>query len=159
MMDIHAASSPIELAAVRELFLEYAASLPVDLEYQEFDQEVAALPGEYAAPRGALLLATHDTHWVACVAGRPIDTAICELKRLYVRPTARGQGLGKRLTLAAIEFARGAGYRAMRLDTLPSMSEAQRLYRQLGFADIAAYRFSPVEGNVYLELDLTRTSA
>lgn len=78
---------------------------------------------------------------------------------MRVRPTARGQGLGKRLTLAAIEFARGAGYRAMRLDTLPSMSEAQRLYRQLGFADIAAYRFSPVEGNVYLELDLTRTSA
>jgi GNAT superfamily N-acetyltransferase len=158
-MEIHAASSPIELAAVRELFLEYAASLPVDLEYQEFDEEVAALPGEYAPPRGALLLATTGTHWIACVAVRPIDAAICELKRLYVRPEARGQGLGKRLTLAAVAFARGVGYRAMRLDTLPSMTEAQRLYRQLGFADIAAYRFSPVEGNVYLELDLTRTNA
>ena len=158
-MDVRAASSPLELAAVRELFLEYATALPVGLEYQDFEQEVASLPGDYAPPRGALLLATRETQWIACVGVRPIALAICELKRLYVRPAARGQGLGRRLTVAAIDFARGAGYRTMRLDTLPSMTEAQRLYRQLGFAEIAAYRFSPVEGNVYLELDLTRTSA
>jgi ribosomal protein S18 acetylase RimI-like enzyme len=159
MIEVREASAPDALAAVRELFLEYAASLPVGLEYQDFESEVAQLPADYASPAGTLLLATDASAPIACVGVRPIDAITCELKRLYVRPAGRGQGLGRRLTLAAVTFARGAGYTAMRLDTLPSMTEAQRLYRALGFIDIAAYRFSPVEGNVYLELDLTRTSA
>lgn len=147
------ATTPDDVAVVRTLFLEYAASLDVNLAYQDFPREVAALPGEYAAPRGCLLLA-RGADALGCVAVRPIDDARCELKRLYVRPAARGTGLGRRLTEAAIAFARTAGYRAMRLDTLPSMGAAQDLYRALGFTVIGAYRESPVPGNLYMELDL-----
>jgi ribosomal protein S18 acetylase RimI-like enzyme len=143
-----------DLAAVDALFREYAASLNVDLSYQDFARELASLPGDYAPPRGCLLLARDGDDPVACVAVRPLEGDACEMKRLYVRPAAQGSGLGRAMSLAAIGFARQAGYRAMRLDTLPFMRAAQSLYRQLGFREIAPYRFSPVEGNVYMELGL-----
>lgn len=143
-----------DVETARTLLLEYAASLEVDLAYQDFQREVASLPGDYAPPRGCLLLARNGTSALACVGVRPLDDAVCEMKRLYVRPEARGTGLGRQLTMAAIDFGRVAGYRAMRLDTLPSMTSAQSLYASLGFRKIAPYRASPVVGNVFMELAL-----
>jgi len=153
---ISPATSRHDLDAIRELFLEYAGSLGVDLAYQDFGREVAALPGDYATPTGILLLAREGAYPVACVGVRPLADATCEIKRLYVRAQGRGKGLGRALAEAAIGFARGAGYHTMRLDTMPSMTTAQALYRELGFREIGPYRFSPVEGNVFMELDLRR---
>ena len=154
MASIARAVDPEQLAAVRELLLEYAASLEVDLAFQDFRQEVESLPGEYVAPRGCLLLALAEAGPIGCVGVRPLDPDRCEMKRLYVRPQARGTGLGHRLAVAAIDFGRSAGFRAMRLDTLPSMRSAQSLYRLIGFKEIAAYRSSPVAGNLFMELEL-----
>lgn len=131
------------------LFREYATSLGVDLSFQHFEEEVASLPGDYAPPRGRLLLANDG-----CVALRPFDGDICEMKRLYVRPAARGTGLGRALVERVIDEARTIGYRAMRLDTLPSMTLAAVMYRQFGFREIAPYRFNPVKGTKYFELEL-----
>jgi ribosomal protein S18 acetylase RimI-like enzyme len=155
MIDIAVARGPAEFADVRVLFEEYAASLDVDLAYQQFESELATLPGEYAAPRGCLLLARDGARLLGCVGVRPSDGASAELKRLYVRPAARGLDLGRRLTGAAVAFARATGYASLRLDTLPTMTRAQALYRTLGFRDIEAYRFSPVAGTVFMELDLS----
>ena len=154
MVTIAPAMNAAAFDAIRVLFLEYAASLDVDLAYQDFHREVASLPGDYVSPRGCLLLATDGERTVACVGVRPLDDDVCEMKRLYVRPEARGTGLGRQLAMAAIDFGRTAGYRAMRLDTLPSMASAQALYRALGFRDIAPYRPSPVAGNVFMEFPL-----
>lgn len=153
-MIIAPATDPASIAAVRTLFLEYAASLDVDLAYQGFQGEVAGLPGDYVPPQGCLLLARNEAEAVACVGVRPLDDGVCEMKRLYVRPEARGSGIGRELAVAAIEFGRSAGFRAMRLDTLPSMVKAQALYHALGFRTIMPYRFSPVPGNVFMELVL-----
>ena len=141
--------------AVRALLLEYAEALGVDLCFQGFDRELAGLPGEYAPPRGSLLVA-RDEHGdaVGCVALRPLSDDACEMKRLYVRPAVRGSGLGRELALAVVEEARGLGYARMRLDTLPSMSAAARLYESLGFVDIEPYYENPVPGARYLELEL-----
>ncbi len=139
-----------DLDEIRALLREYAAWLEVDLCFQNFEQELAGLPGEYAPPRGRLLIA----EGAGCVAVRSIDDETCEMKRLYVRPEQRGSGLGRSLILAIIEEARGIGYRRMRLDTMPKMAGAQRLYASFGFRDIAAYRYNPEPGARFLELEL-----
>ncbi len=140
---------------VRALFQEYAASLGIDLCFQNFDKELAGLPGEYAPPAGRLLVAVDEDRLAGCVGLRRIDDGICEMKRLYVRPTHRGTGLGRTLAEAVIAAAREIGYSTMRLDTLPSMTAAIKLYGSLGFADTQPYRFNPVEGVRYMELVLT----
>jgi GNAT superfamily N-acetyltransferase len=155
MVHLELVSTPSDLESIRVLFREYADSLGVDLDYQGFEAELRDLPGQYAAPSGTLLLARSDSDVVGCVGVRPIDERTAEMKRLYVRPSGRGIGLGRTLAEAAIRFATVTGYERMRLDTLPMMDRAQELYRSLGFMPIEAYRFSPVPGTVFLELVLT----
>jgi GNAT superfamily N-acetyltransferase len=160
MLRIEQASSGDQIALARELFLEYAKALSVDLCFQDFASELQELPGKYAFPAGRLLLAYHNdtgasAHLAGCGALRPLSAEICEMKRLFVRPEFRGHGIGRAITLALISAAREIGYRAMRLDTLPEMREAHKLYEELGFREIAAYCSNPVEGVRYLELDLS----
>ncbi len=154
-LEVRAAVSAADLDAVRALFRAYGDSLGADAHFTDFEAEVFGLPGAYAGPSGALLLATVGGAPAGCVAVRPLDSGVCEMKRLFLRPGYRGMGLGFRLASRAIEVARMAGHRAMRLDTLPSMSQAHALYHRLGFRDIPAYRFNPVAGTRYLELALT----
>ena len=155
MVRLHAATSATDLESIRTLFHEYADSLGVNLDYQGFEEEVRDLPGKYAPPAGTLVLAYNDDALLGCVGVRPIDDEIAEMKRLYVRPSGRGLGLGRTLAEAAVRFATVTGYERMRLDTLPQMDRAQELYRTMGFMPIHAYRFSPVPGTVFLELVLT----
>lgn len=156
MLTIADAITVDDVLTVRGLFEEYAASLGVDLCFQGFAEELARLPGDYAPPRGRLLLALHDGRTAGCVALRPLEPAVCEMKRLYVRPAFRTHGIGRVLIDRIVQDARQAGYRHMRLDTLPSMAAAQALYRRLGFQEIAPYRKNPIEGAVFLELQLDR---
>ncbi|HEY4839412.1 MAG TPA: GNAT family N-acetyltransferase [Candidatus Acidoferrales bacterium] len=160
MLRIEQASSEDQIAQARELFLEYAKALTVDLHFQNFGRELQELPGKYAPPAGLLLLTYYNNKGTrellaGCGALRPLSDEICEMKRLYVRPEFRGHGLGRALTLALISAAREIGYRALRLDTLPEMREAHKLYEELGFREIAPYCANPVEGVRYLELDLS----
>ena len=151
---ITAASTPDDIEAVRSLFKQYAASLGFSLCFQDFDRELAELPGAYAPPQGRLLLARVDGVVAGCVALRPLDSGTCEMTRLYVRPALHGRGLGRQLAVAIIEQGRAAGYAAMRLDTVPTMTAALGLYRALGFVDIAPYRENPIPGARYLALPL-----
>lgn len=150
------ASSPADLDAIRMLFRAYAASLPVDLAYQGFEEELAGLPGAYAPPQGVLLLArAGDGIPLGCGAFRAMKAGEgCEMKRVYVDPAARGLGVGIAMVEALFARARQAGYRRMALDTLPSMKEAHRLYEKLGFSRIAPYYDTPVEGTVFLGRDI-----
>lgn len=149
---LHPARDAGDIAAAAVLFREYADGLGIDLSFQGFAAELAALPGNYAPPAGELLLASADGGAaLGCVALRRLEApGICEMKRLYVRPEGRGLGIGRALVAAIIDAAEARGYREMRLDSLPTMREAMALYRRFGFVEIAAYRFNPVPGTVYL---------
>jgi ribosomal protein S18 acetylase RimI-like enzyme len=148
------AAGAADLAAARRLFLAYADSLGFSLCFQGFDEELARLPGKYAPPEGMLLLARAGASAVGVVAVRPLGGGLAEMKRLYVEPPQRGGGLGRRLAEAAIAFAREAGHRAVRLDTLATMEAATALYPRLGFREIPAYYENPIPGARYFELDL-----
>jgi len=152
METINVTAAGEDLAAVRDLFLEYAGSLNFNLCFQDFESELEGLPGAYVAPAGTLLLARVDGAVAGCVGVRPLDDGRCEMKRLYLREPYRGSGLGRRLAEAAIAFARAAGYRSMVLDTLPQMVAATRLYRELGFARCAAYYDNTPVNSSCLEL-------
>ena len=154
MPTIFSAQSDDDFARGRELFEEYAAALGVDLCFQHFDEELANLRGQYSPPAGCLLLATHEDRLAGCVALRKLDADVCEMKRLYVRPAFRGLRIGRLLAESIVQEAAARAYRSMRLDTLPSMTEAQALYKSLGFRETTAYRFNPVAGTVYMEIDL-----
>ena len=148
---------PADIPVVRALFEEYAASLHVDLCFQDFTRELAELPGSYAAPRGCLLVADDDAAVVGCVALRALsggDETQGEIKRLYLRPAARGRGLGRSLALAVIARARALGYRTLKLDTLSSMHSARALYASLGFRECAPYYRNPLPGTSYMALTL-----
>jgi putative acetyltransferase len=148
------ARDPPSVALVARMFLEYADGLGFPLDFQGFREEIQTLPGEYARPRGRLILAYTGARPAGCVALRPLDSRTAEMKRLYVRPGFRGQGLGRRLVERVISTARRLGYDRMRLDTVPEMTEAIRLYREAGFEEIPPYRYNPVPGALYFELDL-----
>ena len=144
-----------DMPLVRALFEEYAASLGFDLCFQNFDEELATLPGAYAPPLGTIVVAFCGGGACGCVAVRPFEEGVCEMKRLYVKPACRGRGVGRSLALAAVAFAASALYERMRLDTLASMTEANALYRSLGFAQCERYRRNPLEHPVFMELRLS----
>jgi putative acetyltransferase len=147
-----------ELDEARAIFREYAQGLGVDLCFQQFEEELAGLPGDYAAPRGALLLARVDGELAGCCALRPLDAAdypnASEMKRLYVRKAFRGFGLGRQLAEAVLDAARQAGYACVLLDTLDDMEAARALYEDLGFAEIPPYYHNPIAGAHYLKAQL-----
>jgi len=147
-----------ELHAVRDLFEEYARSLDISLCFQDFDNELVNLPGDYTAPRGALLGARAGEHWAGCCALRPLDSVdypnACEMKRLYVRPAFRGAGIGRLLAEAILDAARTEGYDCVLLDTLSDMESARALYEDLGFEEIPPYYHNPIEGAHYLRAKL-----
>ncbi len=154
-LSILQAQSPAQIAQARELFLEYAQSLGFSLCFQNFDQELAGLPGDYAPPDGRLLLAEFESALAGCVALHSIERDICEMKRLYLRPRFRGRGWGRGLAEIVIGEARKIRYQSMRLDTVePVMKDAVAMYRTLGFREIAPYRPNPMEGTLYMELTL-----
>jgi GNAT superfamily N-acetyltransferase len=143
-----------DLAACRELFVEYQRGLGVSLCFQGFDAELAGLPGDYAPPRGRLILALAGNRPAGCVALRPLFHRDAEMKRLYVRSVHRGAGLGRLLATTVIDAAKGLGYETLKLDTLPQMKAAQRMYASLGFHETAPYNDNPVNGVRFLALDL-----
>lgn len=159
MTEFIQASTPDEIAAARELFREYETSLDLDLCFQGFEEELSTLPGRYAPPDGRLILLLDDDEHAGCVAMRKLDEGVCEMKRLYLRPRFRGRGLGNRLIEKVIAEARAAGYRTMRLDTLPpKMGKAVSIYTSYGFRAIQPYYDNPHEGVLFMELDLAENN-
>ena len=150
---IHA-TTQAHFQSVHELFVQYADSLGFDLEFQGFSRELAGLPGDYASPGGSILLAEGAGDYAGCVALRPLQDKICEMKRLYVIPEYQGRGIGRALARSVIGEARRKGYQKMRLDTIQSMKAAQRLYFSLGFETIEAYCYNPLDNPSFLELEL-----
>jgi putative acetyltransferase len=153
-MELVDATGAQQIEIAREMFLEYERAIRVDLCFQGFADELAGLPGAYAPPRGRLLLALGGGEPLGCAALRPLADDACEMKRLYVRPAARGRGLGRSLATAIVGAGRASGYRRMRLDTLATMTEAIALYRSLGFIEIPSYRPNPLPGPLFFELAL-----
>lgn len=151
---VRPAASPADWAVARRLIHEYVHDLGVDLWFQGFQAEMDALESIYGPPVGVLLLA-EEAQALGCVGVRPVGGHTCEMKRLYVAPTARSRGVGRILAARALEEARALGYRRMLLDTLPSMRGAQALYASLGFAAIPAYRFNPIAGTVFMAAELS----
>jgi ribosomal protein S18 acetylase RimI-like enzyme len=142
------------LENIRALFVEYEKSLDFDLDFQNFKEELASLPGEYAPPGGCLFIALVADGPVGCVGLRKLEKNICEMKRLYVRPTSRSVGIGRNLAEAVIQEAHKMGYERMRLDTVPSMQAARKLYLSMGFKEIEPYRYNPIKGARYMEKKL-----
>jgi ribosomal protein S18 acetylase RimI-like enzyme len=153
------AHTAAEIDVVHALLREYQQSIGVDLCFQGFEAELKGLPGSYAPPSGRLLLAFVADLAVGCIALQRVDDTRCEMKRLYVRPTARGLGIGRALVARVLEEARAVGYTEVVLDTLPTMVQAQRLYEQLGFHEIPPYRANPIAGARYMGLPLTRSQS
>jgi putative acetyltransferase len=156
MAEIVRANTDDLIEKAKVLFQEYAESLGFDLCFQNFDSELARFPVQYSPPSGDLFLALSESQPVGCVGVRYFEKGICEMKRLYVRPNFRGSNAGKALSEAAINAGITLGYERMRLDTLASMEIANRLYTSLGFVEIEPYRLNPLEGAIYLELNLQR---
>ena len=154
MLEILKAESGEELEQVRVLFGEYSNSLAFDLDFQNYEEELANLPGDYVRPTGCLLLAIYKGQSVGCVGLRKLNDGVCEMKRLYVREQFRSSGFGRALAEAVIEEARKIGYNNMRLDTVPSMDVARALYVSLGFKQTGPYRYNPIEDAVFMELRL-----
>ena len=154
MIEVFDAREQQDIEVARQLFREYQQALGVDLSFQNFSAELDALPGSYARPRGRLLLASDSTQVMGCVALRPLSADTCEMKRLYVRPDYRALGVGRLLIERVLEEARAIRYSRVLLDTLPTMTGAQRMYERLGFKDVPPYRHNPIEGTRFLGLDL-----
>lgn len=152
MIEIINAISKTEIQEIRELFSEYAKSLGFSLDFQNFHKELDNLPGDYKEPTGKLLLANYESKLAGCVALRMISTKICEMKRLYVKPSFRHKGIGKTLANYIICYGRELGYKIMRLDTINTMIEANSLYKNLGFKEISPYRYNPIKGVIFYEL-------
>ena len=152
------AADTAEIEHVRQFFRNYAAWLGVDLSFQGFAEEVANLPGAYGETDGRLFFAEVEGRPAGCVGIRRFSEGVCEMKRLYIDPEMRGRGLGRQLALEAIKTAQTLGYRRILLDTVPAMRIAMKLYRELGFAETPAYYPSPIEGTVFLTLDLSKWS-
>lgn len=154
-MKLIQAQTPDDIDNARQLFREYSDWLQIDLCFQNFEKELANLPGEYATPTGRLLLAYEESELAGCVALRRVDEGVCEMKRLFLRGEFRGRGLGRELIEAIIREAKQIGYERMRLDTLPpKMNDAIALYRSYGFKEIMPYYENPVPGAIFMELDL-----
>ncbi|NTX01700.1 MULTISPECIES: GNAT family N-acetyltransferase [Myxococcus] len=156
-MVIEPARFPADVSLVQTLWREYAEGLGFDLGFQDFESELAGLPGKYAPPRGQVLLARREDRALGCVALRPLDAETCEMKRLYIRPDARGEQLGRRLADAICDEARATGYRRICLDTLPHMAAAVGLYTSMGFRPIAPYVYNPLPGALFLGRELVDT--
>jgi putative acetyltransferase len=155
MAELRQARFPADHAAVLEIFTEYVTSPSVSLDFQGYAEEFASLPGKYAPPEGRLLLAVERDRVLGCAALRKVDDRICEMKRLYVRPEARGMALGRSLAEAIVEEARAAGYAEMRLDVLPEFEAARQVYRSMGFVPADAVSHNPIPGTAFLGLNLT----
>jgi len=154
MLKIYIAETGEDLEQVSILFQEYAGSLGFDLDFQDFEEELPALPGSYAPPEGCLLLAKYQEKPAGCIALRKLSDGICEGKRLYVKPKFRGLGIGRKLVEAIIKEARRLGYSCIRGDTVPSMQVAQALYASFGFKELVPYCYNPIEGAKFIELKL-----
>jgi len=152
------ADTPVLIQQVRELVVEYGQWLGEDLNFQGFTEELAGLPGDYAPPRGRLYVARVKERTAGCIALRPLQGDICEMKRLYVRPDFRNLGIGRLLAMRIIDDARAIGYTYMRLDTIPKLAAANKLYEKIGFVDIQPYYFNPIANVRYMELCLNSQS-